>query len=622
MQPRISKAGWAVIVVLGVMFVLLAYRVSPGLTQSPEGVIIPEPDATPCPTCPLRGPGSAFNYQGQLRISGAPANQSCNFEFRLYSAVEGGVQVGSTVSAANQTLTNGLFSVPVDFGNRAFNGEARWMEVSVTCPNSPTTTLSPRLPIQAVPYALALPGLTTQQTQSSPNILGGYSGNTVANGVVGATISGGGEEGRINTVSGDFGVVNGGRANTAGKYATVNGGWLNQANGLGAGVVGGYNNVAGGEGTTVGGGANNAASGLIATVGGGAGNTATHNYTTIGGGQSNQALATYATIGGGGRTNANDAQTGNRVTDNYGTISGGGNNVAGDGNADPTDSPFATVSGGSGNRARADYATIAGGQNNDASAIYTTIAGGVNNRATSVGATVAGGSDNEATGSNSFAAGTRAKATANGAFVWSDGSFSALSSTRDNEFTTRASGGTRIFSNSGAQTGVRLSAGGTGWQSVGAGLLKENAAKVDGVDVLDKLMAVPIETWSLKSQEPGIRHMGPMAEDFYAAFGLGEAENTLNTVDVDGVALAAIQGLYTVVKEKDGQIKQLETRNETLQTELDDLKARVTLLEKRASASPSATASLPLTDVLGANTWALGGLALALGLLLLRERRR
>ena len=61
--------------------------------------------------------------------------------------------------------------------------------------------------------------------------------------------------------------------------------------------------------------------------------------------------------------------------------------------------------------------------------------------------------------------------------------------------------------------------------------------------MLDRLLALPISTWNLKSQDPSIRHMGAMAQDFRAAFGLGHSEVGINTIDADGVALAAIQGL-------------------------------------------------------------------------------
>lgn len=88
---------------------------------------------------------------------------------------------------------------------------------------------------------------------------------------------------------------------------------------------------------------------------------------------------------------------------------------------------------------------------------------------------------------------------------------------------------------------------------------KENFEPVSPREVLDKVAALPITTWDYKDYHDG-RHMGPMAQDFYAAFQLGGSEKTITTVDPDGVALAAIQGLNELVKEKDRKIERLEER--------------------------------------------------------------
>ena len=66
------------------------------------------------------------------------------------------------------------------------------------------------------------------------------------------------------------------------------------------------------------------------------------------------------------------------------------------------------------------------------------------------------------------------------------------------------------------------------------------AQNCDTQDILRRVLALPITTWNLKAQDPAIRHMGPTSQDFRAAFGLGETELGMNTLDADGVALAAI----------------------------------------------------------------------------------
>jgi hypothetical protein len=89
--------------------------------------------------------------------------------------------------------------------------------------------------------------------------------------------------------------------------------------------------------------------------------------------------------------------------------------------------------------------------------------------------------------------------------------------------------------------------------------VKRDFAPVDGRAVLDKVAALPIQSWAYKSAAD-IRHLGPVAQDFKAAFGLGADDKHIATVDADGVALAAIQGLYALIKEQQAEIAQLKTR--------------------------------------------------------------
>ncbi len=148
-------------------------------------------------------------------------NGTCDFQFSLYDAASGGSQVGSTQTAGNVTVSNGYFSVDLDLGSSAFQGDARYLQIAVRCPagSGSYTTLSGRVALTATPYALALPGLWTLQNSTSPNLIGGYSGNTVPPGVYGATIGGGGENGSTNRVTDNYGTVGGGYNNRAGDNA-------------------------------------------------------------------------------------------------------------------------------------------------------------------------------------------------------------------------------------------------------------------------------------------------------------------------------------------------------------------------------------------------------------------
>ena len=100
--------------------------------------------------------GTVFTYQGQLRDGGAPADGDYDFIFRLFDAAAGGSQIGADVLVDDQAVVGGLFTVELDFGASAFAGDARWLEILIQPGDSidSYTTLSPRQPLTASPYAL------------------------------------------------------------------------------------------------------------------------------------------------------------------------------------------------------------------------------------------------------------------------------------------------------------------------------------------------------------------------------------------------------------------------------------------------------------------------------------
>ncbi|MBM4467192.1 MAG: hypothetical protein FJ014_16835, partial [Chloroflexi bacterium] len=412
-----------------------------------------------------------------------------------------------------------------------------------------------------------------------------------------ATVSGG----QNNTASSSHATVGGGSGNTASnRWATVGGGYLNTASGDVATISGGYGNTASNY-ATVGGGIYNHAEGPYATVAGGDANTASGNYAIVGGGYGNLAAADYATIAGGGYSDPGSFTGHNRVTDNYGTIGGGGNNQAGDAAGTTDDAPYATVGGGRQNTASDDYTTIGGGRNNTASSQHATVGGGINNTASGTRATVGGGEANMASGyrsivpggvsnwalgDHSFAAGRRAKANHQGTFVWGDSTDADVASTGNNQFIVRASGGVYLYTSSDLSTGVYLAPGSGSWTPIPVPSdrnLKENFTPVDGQEMLARLAEIPITTWNYKSQDPAVRHIGPMAQDFYAAFSLGEDDEHISTVDADGVTLAAIQGLYQLLQEKEAQVASLSSQVASQQAEIDDLGTRLAALEQQSA---------------------------------------
>jgi hypothetical protein len=245
----------------------------------------------------------------------------------------------------------------------------------------------------------------------------------------------------------------------------------------------------------------------------------------IGGHASNAGTdnAQGATIAGGGHSFEP-----NVVRGGFTTVGGGAGNVAGDGI-----NSFATVAGGNGNMASNDYSTVGGGFQN-----VVTGRGGV----------VPGGFLNEATAAQTFAAGTRAKATTVGSFIWADARNFDFAPSVANFFGVRATGGVgltvAVDSGTGAVTQFcNLLPGVAAWQCTSDRDAKENFAPVDTRLVLDRLAAMPMTTWNFRGADPAIRNLGPTAQDFNAAFGLGIDDKSIASGNLHGVALAAIQGL-------------------------------------------------------------------------------
>jgi trimeric autotransporter adhesin len=590
--------------------------------------------------------GSAFAYQGRLAENGSSANGEYDLQFTLHDAATGGSQVGGAITNENVVVTNGVFTTQLDFAAGAFGGSARWIELGVRAGNDSGgfVLLNPRQPVMPTPYALSAASanglssdgaqpielrvndqrvLRVEQTGPSPNILGGYSGNVVSNGIYGATIAGGGEFGASNVVNASFGTVSGGKGNQAWASGTVGGGEDNRAYPQHATVSGGRGNTAVSYGS-VGGGSGNF-SGSSATVGGGEFNQCLSDGAVVGGGYSNRAKGAKNVIGG-GLANDTDGETStvggghlNSARTNYATIAGGHQNIAsgprstigggvinlatgtestvGGGISNWSMNTAACVPGGEGNKAygrasfvggafnttAGDYSAVTGGLGNSGAGNYSGIAGGFQNRTetNALYAAIPGGQDNSVTGSHGFAAGRRAKANHPGAFVWADSTDADFVSSATNEFAVRASGGVVFYSHAATNSGVALAQGSGSWSMLSDRGSKENLSSVNGLEVLERVSSLPLHTWSYKSQDASIRHMGPVAQDFSIAFGLGEDDRHISSVDADGVALAAIQGLNEIVTEKTAKIQMLEQENRELSRRLAGLEETVAALARR-----------------------------------------
>ncbi len=368
-------------------------------------------------------------YTGAGSFKFAVVNQAGNVTYWSNDGTATGG--GEPTAAITTTVTNGLFNVLLGDTSlpnmtalpaSAFDGTGRYLRVWFSADGSAFTLLSPDRRIAAVPYALQAEdakyaasagdagtldaldssafwqlggntgttagthflGTTDNQAleirvnnsrvlrlepnATSPNLLGGYSGNWLTPGVYGTIVAGGGTSLFLNRVTDNYGTVGGGKDNQAGDnastiantaYATVGGGYSNTASGAAATVSGGYSNTASGGYAAISGGDSNTASGGYAAISGGSSNTASNSAAMVGGGYGNTASGYAATVGGG---------YGNTASGEYAAISSGTFNIA--------SGSTATIGGGNSNIASGGSATVSGGTFNTASGNYATVPGG------------------------------------------------------------------------------------------------------------------------------------------------------------------------------------------------------------------------------------------------------
>jgi len=555
MKGKHVLSGWALVCVL----VLVsgggasAARFGPPEGKPPAGLAqAPRPEGVL---------GTGFTYQGRLTDNGSPADGHYDLRFRLYDADINGNLLG-TVWANDVLVSGGLFTILLDFGSDPFRGEARWLEIAVRPTGSPDppVRLDPRQELTASAYALYALGASWSGLTGVPaGFADGVDNDTTYSAGTGLTLSGTTFSANTTylqrrvsfscTTGNAIRVINADGSVTCEPVSA--GDWLLAGN---AGTTPGTNFL----GTTDNQALELKVNGLRALRM--EPNDASPNL--IGGYSENwiAAGAYGATIGGGG-----ESALPNRVTDNHGTVGGGVDNQAGD-NAGSTDD--------------AALASVGGGEGNTAGGYAATVGGGYHNTATGDAATVPGGLGSNALGDYSLAAGRRAQANVEGCFVWGDSTDGDVSCNTPNGWVARTAGGAVFYTNAELTSGVEVAAGGSAWSSVSDRALKENVASVDTGQLLARLAQVPVTTWNYKSQDPSIRHIGPMAQDFYAAFGVGEDDRHISTIDADGVTLAAIQGLYA-------ENQALQAENAAQQAQIDALKTRLAALEGTARGGTS-----------------------------------
>lgn len=585
---------------------------------------------------------TAFTYQGRLNDGPNPANGVFDVRFGLWNSPDTGnsTQLGLVTNLLTR-VTNGLFTVRVDFGGPVWTGGDRWLELAVRT-NGPVpagfTTLGPRQPVSPTPYAIYADSVP------ATGLKGFLPGNRIASGTI-----------ESSQISNSVGLWNRSANNIFYTNGNVGIGINNPAAKLHvAGPVTASGFIGDGSGLT-GLSASQISNGSVPTaalgnawqVGGNAGTSPGANFL---GTTDNQPLEIKVNNQRGLRLEYQRSP----LTQSMNVIGGYGGNLVSPGTLG------ATISGGGGlniggdgpNRVTADFGTVGGGYlNSSGGGFAATVGGGNRNTASGDYATVPGGASNIAT-NYALAAGNRARAVHPGAFVWADSQNADFSSTSPNQFNVRAVGGARFetggtgltvdgspvvtsaanvalrnggnnftgnqiitdgsgfFGNhsgglSGVGPGVRIfrdTFTGTGsifaydyvsnaalplvFQQAGGNVgigtstpatklhvageitatvvtitsdrnAKEQFKPVNAREVLDKVARLPISEWQYKTVGDA-RHIGPMAQDFREAFALGRDDKHITSVDADGVALAAIQGLNEKLEEKSREVETLK----------------------------------------------------------------
>jgi trimeric autotransporter adhesin len=556
--------------------------------------------------------GTAFTYQGLLTSNGTPYTGDAQFQPTLWDAATSGSQVAANLPAQVAVpVTNGVFVLPLDFGASPFAaGQARWLQLELRTTLGAFTLLSPRQRLAPAPYTIAAGSLSgtlaaAQLTGTLPSaqLSGTYSSAVTFNNA-GNSFTGGG----VGLTSLDANNLSTGTvpdARLAANVARLNTGATFSGNVEALGDLKGRrlnvgtNHLLTGNLATIGGGDHNTNQGTYATIGGGTYNTIQTNAHdgTIGGGYYNiiQPQADNGTIGGG---RANTLETNAQEA----TIGGGYSNTI------ETNARNATIGGGYANTIlpNAHYATIPGGCWN--SATNFALAAGRRAQANHTGAFVWADStiaDFASTADNQFlirasgGLGLNITSPAGDLDVRRLGAESAtlhvggsgadgspkLVTFGDGQYVSVGENGaddrlelcarTFYFNNNGFGTGNvgigttspaeklhvvgNIYATGTITPSSDRNA-KTDIEAVDAALILERVAALPIQQWRFKAEREQVKHIGPMAQDFQATFGLGETDRAIATVDADGVALAAIQGLDKLLKEKEAKILELERR--------------------------------------------------------------
>lgn len=174
-----------------------------------------------------------------------------------------------------------------------------------------------------------------------------------------------------------------------------------------------------------------------------------------------------------------------------------------------------------------------------------------------------------------------------GSMVLGDGNFSPIAASDNNhQLMTRFAGGYKFFTNSSLTIGAQLLPNANAWSTISDVYRKENFLPVDGESVLQHIRHFQLGSWNYKGQDASLyRHYGPMAQEFFAAFGRDEYgtignDTTINQADFDGINLIAIQALEKRTKQLQDTLQKKDEEITVLRKEMEELKKMVEQIKR------------------------------------------